>query len=227
MSVLNEAFYEPRCFFGVCSDGFAASIQNEHTIPQVEVPDAQERKGKEELDALLSQAMTQLTFQERQEQLEIVHGVDQVVEDDAFIDSALQDLEQQLSSCDKTERMYEVAERLNPEYVRDRAFRLMFLRANSYDVAKAVHQMMNLLQQKAMYFGNDRVAREITLDDLKEEDQRLMLDMCHIQEGKDQMGRVISYWFPFGIFRTKNLRADSMVREDTICFATEEQALFR
>ncbi|CAJ1937742.1 unnamed protein product [Cylindrotheca closterium] len=54
--------------------------------------------------------------------------------------------------------------------------------------------MMNFLRYKATYFGNDKVARDITLDDLNEEDMKWMLSgLFHIQDGRDQSGRVIIY----------------------------------
>jgi len=52
------------------------------------------------------------------------------------------------------------------------------------------------LKCKAMLFGNDKVARDITLEDLNEEDMKLMLSgLFHIQKGRDRTGRVVVYHF--------------------------------
>ena len=64
------------------------------------------RKDKQEIDTLLSQAMSNLTFEEREKHQEMVHGVDQVVENPAFVDGALQELEYHLS-CTKPGTTYD------------------------------------------------------------------------------------------------------------------------
>ncbi|CAJ1926366.1 unnamed protein product [Cylindrotheca closterium] len=93
--------------------------------------------------------------------------------------------------------IYDIALVQNRSYVQDPTFRLKFLRANRHNVPKAVHQMTCFLQEKAVHFGQDKVAREITLDDLSPEELDLMIsDRYHIQGGRDQKGRVIHYSFP-------------------------------
>ncbi|CAJ1965405.1 unnamed protein product [Cylindrotheca closterium] len=80
--------------------------------------------------------------------------------------------------------------------VENPAFRLIFLRANLRDAGESAHQMLDFLQHKAKYFGNEKVARDITLDDLNEGDMALLLSgLLHIQEGRVRRGRVIVYLF--------------------------------
>ena len=55
---------------------------------------------------------------------------------------------------------------------------------------------MKFLRYKKEYFGEDKLGRDITLEDLTEEDKKVMLSgLVHIQAGRDRMGRVIVYWF--------------------------------
>jgi len=92
--------------------------------------------------------------------------------------------------------IYKMAVKQNREYVEDPEFRLKFLRANLHDAGKSVRQMLDFLRYKATYFGNEKVARDITLNDLNEEDKKLLFSgLHHIQEGRDRMGRVILYFF--------------------------------
>ena len=49
---------------------------------------------------------------------------------------------------------------------------------------------MNFLRYKALFFGNDKVARDITLEDLNAEDKKFLLaGAYHLQEGRDQKGQ--------------------------------------
>jgi len=52
--------------------------------------------------------------------------------------------------------------------------------------------MMNFLKHKEIYFGTEKLARNIKLEDLNEDDVALMLaGLYHIHDGKDRTGRVI------------------------------------
>ena len=103
--------------------------------------------------------------------------------------------------------IYELALQQNPSYVKDPCFRLKFLRANNYDSFKAVQQMMTFLRQKVVHFGADKVAREITLEDLSAEELKILLSgQFHIQGERDQNGRIVLYCFntKFGKCKTES-----------------------
>ena len=71
---------------------------------------------------------------------------------------------------------------------------MKFLRANLYDARQSVYQMMNFLQQKEVYFGEDKVAHDITPSDLNGEEIEMMRSgFFQIQEGRHRNGRVIIY----------------------------------
>ena len=108
---------------------------------------------------------------------------------------------------------YEIAVTQNRAHVEDPSFRLKFLRANMHDVGKPVRQMMSFLLHEAKYFGNDKVARDIALNDLNEEDKRLIFSgLYHIQKGSDRAGRTIVHSFGSILSRFK---AETMVRLPT------------
>mmetsp|Transcript_22001 Transcript_22001/g.54366 ORF Transcript_22001/g.54366 Transcript_22001/m.54366 type:complete len:494 (-) Transcript_22001:1258-2739(-) len=123
-----------------------------------------------------------------------------------MLQKSLADFEQAIQK--ERNAVYEMALNQNREYVEDPTFRLKFLRANVHNVGKSVRQMLSFLQYKAKYFGKDKVAREITLDDLNEEDKRLLWSgLYHIQEERDRTGRTIIHWFGslLGRFRAENV----------------------
>ena len=100
----------------------------------------------------------------------------------------------------------------NRAYVEDPKFRLKFIRAKMYDASEAVRQMMSYLQHKATYFGKDKIARDISLDDLQEEDKKLLLSgVFHIQNERDRKGRVIIHMFGKMLSRCG---PDTMVRNN-------------
>ena len=80
-----------------------------------------------------------------------------------------------------------------------------------FNVRNAVQQMMSFLQQKAEYFGEDKVGREITLDDLGAEAAEVIsAGRLHIQKEKDRFGRHVMYLFNYIYEQPKSV--ESLVR---------------
>mmetsp|Transcript_4285 Transcript_4285/g.10001 ORF Transcript_4285/g.10001 Transcript_4285/m.10001 type:complete len:178 (+) Transcript_4285:168-701(+) len=150
-SVFNQPFNHPQGCFGCCND---ASVSNQSRLVlqnrKMQKEDgftAEERKKNQEMDDLLSEALNKLTFEEREEHQEVLHGVkNEIMEDDTFLDQALQELECHLANT-KSGSLYEIAERIDAAYVNDKAFRVMFLRANEYDATAAGDQMIRVFMK--------------------------------------------------------------------------------
>jgi len=174
---------------------------------------------KQEIDAVLSEAMNNLTFEERQEQQDILHGVDnEIKEETAFVDKALRELDAHLIR-EKAGSVYEIAQRMNPAYVNSRAFEIMFLRGNRYDTKASANQMLKFFEMKQQLFGNEKLAKDITIDDL-DEDDREALKVGAIQlAGRDTSNRQIIMKMP-GIRKFKVLQNELRAR-----FYTAMQAL--
>ena len=85
----------------------------------------------------------------------------------------------------------------------------MFLRTDLYDGQKAAKRMMKHFEDKQYLFGENKLAKSITLDDLSEEDLRIYsTGWCLELPHKDQVGRPI--WF-FDTTRYSYDYPDSMV----------------
>lgn len=113
-------------------------------------------------------------------------------ENPSMIDKLLTDFEQQVERGQHP--IYEIALTQDRSYVEDPAFRLKFLRANMHNVHKAVQQMISFLELKAKYFGTEKVAQDITLDDMTPDELKLILSgLYHIQEDTDRNGRTIFF----------------------------------
>jgi len=198
MSIFDQSFDQPSSCFGICNDvrSFTHGPNNSRHHRQQQHDDElllarEDLQKKKEMDALLAQAMSGLSFEERQEQQEVIHGVaENIVEDAAHMDHALKDLNEHLGVI-KNGSMYEVAESMDPSYVKARAFRVMFLRANEYDSKASAEQMIKFFDLKHQLFGVDKLVKDITMQDL-DEDDIACLKTGHIQlAGRDRSGRKI------------------------------------
>mmetsp|Transcript_40308 Transcript_40308/g.97339 ORF Transcript_40308/g.97339 Transcript_40308/m.97339 type:complete len:520 (+) Transcript_40308:97-1656(+) len=157
----------------------------------------------------LTSEFNQLSEEEQTKALNDLYCVgEELSENPNLIEKSLAEFEQQLRNGNFP--IIQTALKQNRSYVEDASFRLKFLRANMYNVAKSVNQMVNFLGHKATYFGVDKIARDITLEDLTQEDIELMLSgFYHIQEGTDQGGRVIVYMFNHMLGKYK---AETLIR---------------
>ena len=161
MSVFDQSFNQSSGCFGICN----GKGDRQSPIPGLQNPleddlkTSEDRQKKREIDAMLSQALSGLTFEERQEQQEILHGVDRkVAEEDTFIEASLQQLESCLERI-KSRSVYEMAEQMDPAYVKARAFRVMFLRGNRYDIKESAENMLRFFEMKRQLFGGKSWSR--------------------------------------------------------------------
>lgn len=146
-----------------------------------------------ETEDLLSNELSKLSMNERSQAYDDLHCVgDELQETPEMVEKSLFEFDQAISKHRNS--AYDIAWKQNKAYVEDPSFRLKFLRAQMHNVSKAVHQMMNFLRYKGEFFGEDKIARDITLADLSEEDKELMMSgILHIQAERDRMGRVVLY----------------------------------
>lgn len=179
---------------------------NDSRLPgHISVPGSSPPTGETDV---LTFEFSKLSLQEQSQALSDIHHAGELQEDPVMIDKLLQDFEQEVgrSKC----AVYEQALKKDRSYVEDPGFRLKFLRANMHDVPKAVKQMFSFLKHKAKYFGNDKVASDITINDLTPEELKILLSgIYHIQEGTDKNGRVILHYFSKAM--PSKIKVESMV----------------
>ena len=150
----------------------------------------QEMKSTEDF---LASELGKLSVQERSKALDDLHCVgEELKETPELVEQSLRDFDRILN--ERNDPIYQIALQQNRAYVEDPIFRLRFLRAKSHDAKLAVNQMIGFLSKKEIYFGREALARDITLDDLNEEDMEFLSSgFFHIQEGTDRNGRVVVY----------------------------------
>ncbi|CAJ1947379.1 unnamed protein product [Cylindrotheca closterium] len=87
---------------------------------------------------------------------------------------------------------YILAESMNPSFVKNRDFRLMFLLADNFNVKKAALRIVRHFQVKLDLFGKERIASNITQDDLdKDTFEGVYNGHMQVLPQQDHMGRTV------------------------------------
>jgi hypothetical protein len=143
-------------------------------------------------DALLAKELHSLSMKEREKVMDEIHGVvESVNEDPTFVAERLVEFDEAIRKI-KRKSAYERALFLSPRYVRDPDFRLMFLRADTFDAKKAAGRMILYFQNKLELFAEDKLVKRITLEDLSADDrQELGTGSFQFLTEHDRSGRAI------------------------------------
>jgi hypothetical protein len=182
-----------------------AQLENPHPLPPMDV-------NPDEVDAILVQELNQMTLKERELVYEEVHGVDAIIdESQEFVYERLEALDRELHQI-PSKPAYEKAKKISKEYVTDRNFRLMFLRANYFDFEKAAVCLVKFMEVKLKYFGPEALARPLYLSDLDKDDKQVLKSgLIQFLPARDRNGRAI--FGDFGLINTKCYkRPENVVR---------------
>ncbi|CAJ1958122.1 unnamed protein product [Cylindrotheca closterium] len=155
------------------------------------IPQYDTRPEMKSTEDFLASEMNKLSAQERSKALDELHCVgEELKETPEMVRGSLEEFDRVLRERD--EAIYNLAESQNRSYVEDPEFRLRFLRVNDHNANQSVNQMIGFLSCKETYFGREKVARDITLNDLDKEDVEVMLSgLYHIQDDTDRNGRLV------------------------------------
>ena len=201
--ILNKTSEQSSCWAGLrlsgCGDsnplfkscGLANDQQNEATKDQLA-----KMVGAD--DVIGGKEFNELSKEEREQIIEEIHGVAdlKIEEGPDLIERSMRNLDDELKRVTKYESRvaYERAAFLAPRLVKNRDFRLMFLRADIFDAKKAARRMTNYFQSKVELFGEDKLLKDITLEDLDEDDlATLMTGGFMLLPSKDRSGRTIMF----------------------------------
>lgn len=164
--------------------------------PSDTIPDSD--PSPDSIDALLSTELYELSMIERDRVLDDIHGIRaEVTETPDLIASSLEKLENEIKQIPiKSE--YDYAYALSPQYVRKPEFRLRFLRATSFDARAAATKIVKHFELKFELFGKEKVARDISQDDLDKKDLDCLT--CGYQQVlpvRDRAGRGVFLLLPY------------------------------
>eukprot|EP00531_Pseudo-nitzschia_arenysensis_P014734 CAMPEP_0116133104 /NCGR_PEP_ID=MMETSP0329-20121206/9923_1 /TAXON_ID=697910 /ORGANISM="Pseudo-nitzschia arenysensis, Strain B593" /LENGTH=625 /DNA_ID=CAMNT_0003627703 /DNA_START=229 /DNA_END=2106 /DNA_ORIENTATION=+ len=98
--------------------------------------------------------------------------LDRILDD---FDTAINQIESQIGNSGNSEfEAYKFAREQDAAYVTNPDFTIGFLRAEDYNVRKAAWRMFRYLKIKREIFGDDKVTRDILLDDLGEKGKEIL-----------------------------------------------------
>jgi len=145
-----------------------------------------------ELDRNIANELTHLSLQERELAENDLHGINTEREEDPLLlQSDIVSMQKYLDMAKKG-TVYEEAESINPDYVNDRQFRLLFLRADRYDAKEAAERMIRFFALKKELFGRERLCEPITLDDFDSDDMEcLNSGYLQVSPHRDTAGRIV------------------------------------
>lgn len=152
--------------------------------------------------------MGQLSNEERNVAHEELHGVsDEITEDPVSVEKWLEEMDSHLNVMGKN-TAYETASSMNRSYMANRDFRLMFLRADRYDARAAAKRLIECCDIKKQLFGDAKLVKNITLDDLDDEaKESLQAGDLQILPYTDMAGRRIVLTVPH-LRRVWNLESE-------------------
>lgn len=150
-------------------------------------------------ETMLAREMAKLSVAEHETVLYDIHGVaEKEKETPELVAEKLSELEtkitEKLALKSPSVSAYITAQIINPDYVRDSAFRLLFLRASHYDVDQACKRLLGHFEKKLELFGPQKLCKTITLDDLDVNDMECMNNgQSQLLPYRDRSGRAVFF----------------------------------
>lgn len=161
--------------------GTLAQLQN----PNEPTPD--------EVDSLMARELASLSLKEREVVENEIHGISDNVEaeETGILDACLAEMDLNLDEL-KHGTAYELAENMDRSHVRSPYLRAMFIRAERWNGWEASERMIRFFEFKKRLFGEEKLVKEITLEDLDDDDMECLRAGHHqMSPHKDSAGRII------------------------------------
>ncbi|CAJ1965021.1 unnamed protein product [Cylindrotheca closterium] len=171
----------------VMSDDKVADVFSKQMPPNASDPQS--------ADSLIAFQMAKLSVADREKAYMDVHGMpdDDAEETQELIHESLVRLQNEIDIL-RDKKAYNIAERLDPEYVRDQEFCLAFLRCEKFDCQKAALRIVRHFQMKLDLFGEDKLAKDITQDDLDMDDMDALYSAAgRFLDAHDSGRRIINF----------------------------------
>ena len=146
----------------------------------------------EDMDALIAAELNKLSIIERENVLQDIHGVSDIVnEEPEFVAGCLAELNTEVTMI-KNKAAFLLAEAQNSEYVSNLDFRLMFLRAASFIPKDAAIRLVAFCEAKLELFGTEKLTKTILLSDMDKDDIGcLETGYSQLLPGRDRAGRAL------------------------------------
>jgi hypothetical protein len=141
----------------------------------------------------LARELNNLSLDEQEKILFDIHGINTIYpEDEETISSLLEELENEIEKIPQKEAYAQVLF-MNESYVKDRNFKLLFLRALEFNATAAADMVVQHFEIKRQLFGDGEVlAREIHQSDLTPREHEILKQgISQVLPVRDASGRTI------------------------------------
>ena len=203
----------------IVGEDFTTEIAQSAGLVEARFPEsAQETQN---VESILADALQQLSLHEQEQLTFEKHGLSVTRHDDPDnVDEILKEfhdlLDNHREEKSTTTRAYDEAMRMNPSYVTNQKFRLLFLRCVDFNVKEAVDLIINHFELKKEVFGREYaynksiLGRDVRFVDLSTKDQDyLRKGAIQIMEKREAGGRTIMCTSPGAV--DPNATYESMV----------------
>ncbi|KAL3935257.1 MAG: hypothetical protein SGBAC_009186 [Bacillariaceae sp.] len=145
------------------------------------------------VDSIIAAEISKLSVEDREKAFLDIHGAPQLIDESpGLIKTSLLEMEDALEVLPNREA-YDLAKSMDSEYVMNGEFRLLFLRADLFNAKKAAIRFSRHFQLKMDLFGAEKLALDITQDDLEKEAMDLLYSgYGRILPQRDQGGRLVN-----------------------------------
>jgi hypothetical protein len=146
-------------------------------------------------DSLIARDMAASSPKDLERAYHDVHGISEDIEETpALIERSLADFDQEIR-CHPDNQAFQKAESMNRDYVQNLDFKLMFIRADRFDVKSAALRFVRHFQVKLDLFGEEKLAMDITQDDLDSDSMEAVYSgLAQLLPVPDRGGRAVMLW---------------------------------
>ncbi|KAL3943359.1 MAG: hypothetical protein SGBAC_002562 [Bacillariaceae sp.] len=152
--------------------------------------------GSSNVAQCLTRELRNLEPTNQQEVTQDIYGIDAPSANAHFDEQDFDALQKQVDAMEENEgkEAYLLAEQMSFDFVHNPKFRLLFLRAGLGNFKKAAKRLVRHFKTKLELFGEDKLVKEITLDDLNEDDmESLRSGGFQVLPRPDRAGRSILF----------------------------------
>jgi hypothetical protein len=146
-------------------------------------------------DGCARREFNQLPDKEKERVMRDIYGIEDAVDETPqIVRESLDQMDTLLLDCAQKKPSLKLARDRFPSLFENEAFRINFLRVDSFNAKRATNRLVRHFEKKLELFGTDKMGKKITLDDLSEDD----MDFMHsggiqVVPAKDRGGRHITF----------------------------------
>ena len=170
-----------------------------------------------QVNSIIAQQLYMLPHEDRQKAYLDLHAIPRdIKESPDLIQTSLKMMEQRVSEISQKDDAYDLAKKLDNDYVTNPELRLMFLRGQHFDHSLAAETFIRFFAFKLELFDKSKLVKDIVQDDLEPSDVAALYS-GHIQrlQMKDTACRNILISFPGK--KAKSISLISKVRNPMLC----------